>query len=69
MKLAAVVVVMSSFLPGAVLVVELLVLGQTWTAQQLLWPTEAVKAVAGSQEARVRTGCLLQSWCVPRQIS
>ena len=53
MKLAAVVVVMSSFLPGAVLVVELLVLGQTWTAQQLLWPTEAVKAVAGSQEARV----------------
>lgn len=22
-------------------------------AQQLLWPTEAVKAVAGSQEARV----------------
>lgn len=38
MKLAAVVVVMSSFLLGVVLVVELLVLGQTCTAQQVLWP-------------------------------
>lgn len=37
MKVAAVVVLMSSSLLGIVLVVEL-VLGQTCTAQQVLWP-------------------------------
>ena len=38
MKLAAMAVVMSSYLLGIVLGVELLVLGQTYTAQQALWP-------------------------------
>ena len=38
MKLAAMAVVTSSYLLGIVLGVELLVLGQTCTAQQALWP-------------------------------
>lgn len=38
MKLAAMAVVMSSYLLGIVLGVELLVLGQTCTAQQAQWP-------------------------------